>query len=102
MLLSGCSYYSAKQPYRAADGAQMLIFADMPNGNLKISINEVTVINDSILNQDKSVSGVFSHEYVNVYTSTYDGKKVLVRCKFPDRVCNVFIDGDYAANLSLK
>ncbi len=102
ILLSGCTNFTAKQPYRSVDGEQFLISADMPNGALKIRFNEIIVIDDNILNQDKSLSGAFSHKYTNVYTSTYKGKKVMARCNFPDKECDIFVDDDYAANLLLR
>ncbi len=102
LLLIGCTNFTAKQPYRTIDGEQMLISADMPNGQLKIRFNELIVINESTLNQDRSLSGAFSNKYTNVYASTYKGKKVLVRCNFPEKECDVFLDKDYAANLVLR
>lgn len=102
LLLIGCTNFTAKQPYRTIDGEQMLISADMPNGSLKIRFNEDIVINESMINQDKSISGVFSTKYTNVYTSTYKGKKVMVRCHFPEKECDVFLGRDYAANLVLR
>ena len=82
----------------------MLISANMPNGILKLWVNDVLVVDDSFLNQDKSLAAAFSRSYTNVYNGTYKGKKVMARCKFaPDvRECDVFIDGDYAANLFLR
>lgn len=104
LLLAGCTNYSAQQPYRSTNGEQMLISANMPNGMLKLWVNEVLVIDDNILNQDKSLAGAFSQSYTNVYNGTYKEKKVMARCKFaPDvRECDVFVDGDYAANLFLR
>ncbi|MTC44305.1 hypothetical protein GKR71_00425 [Providencia sp. wls1922] len=102
LLLIGCTNFTAKQPYRTINGEQMLISADMPNGYLKIRFNEEIVINESTLNQDKSISGVFSNQYTNVYTSKYRGEKVMARCHFPEKECDVFLGSDYAANLVLR
>ena len=101
---TGCTNYSAQQPYRSSNGEQMLISANMPNGVLKIWVNEILVIDDSFLNQDKSLPAAFSQNYTNVYNGTYKGRKVMARCKFSRdaKECDVFVDGDYAANLFLR
>ncbi|MBD0848740.1 hypothetical protein IMY97_22820 [Pectobacterium versatile] len=108
-FLVGCTNFSAKQPYRTQDGEQLLISANMPNGVLKLWINETLIVNEPFLNQDKSLAGVFSNSYTNVYTATYNGKKVMARCKreihtfsAPVHECDVFINGEYAANLFLR
>ncbi|MGM3162285.1 hypothetical protein ACS25C_16115 [Dickeya undicola] len=109
LILSGCTNFSAKQPYRTQDGEQLLISANMPNGVLKLWINETLIINESFLNQDKSLAGMISTNYTNVYTANYNGKKVMARCKReahfisgPSHECDVFINGEYAANLLLR
>ncbi|WP_436875816.1 hypothetical protein [Siccibacter turicensis] len=104
LLVTGCTNYSAQQPYRSSNGEQMLISANMPNGMLKLWVNEVLVIDDSFLNQDKSLSAAFSQSYTNVYNGTYKGRKVMARCKFSPgaKECDVFVDGEYAANLFLR
>lgn len=104
LLLSGCTNYSAQQPYRSSNGEQMLISANIPNGMLKLWVNDVLVVDDTILNQDKSLSSAFSQSYTNVYNGTYKGQKVMSRCKFSRDVkeCDVFVDGEYAANLFLR
>lgn len=104
LLLSGCTNYSAQQPYRSSNGEQMLISANIPNGMLKLWVNDVLVVDDTVLNQDKSLSAAFSQSYTNVYHGTYKGKKIMTRCKFSRdaKECDVFVDGDYAANLFLR
>ena len=104
LLLAGCTNYSAQQPYRSPNGEQMLISANMPNGILKLWVNDVLVVDDSFLNQDKSLSAAFAQSYTNVYKGDYKGKKVMARCKFSRdaKECDVFVDGEYAANLFLR
>ncbi|MBN3066316.1 hypothetical protein H5A21_20155 [Pectobacterium aquaticum] len=109
LFLVGCTNFSAKQPYRTQDGEQLLISANMPNGVLKLWINETLIVNEPFLNQDKSLAGAFSNSFTNVYTATYNGKKVMARCKreihtfsAPVHECDVFINGEYAANLFLR
>ncbi|MDE9452950.1 hypothetical protein [Xenorhabdus bovienii] len=109
LLLAGCTNFSAKQPYRTNDGEQLLISANMPNGVLRLSINGIFLINEPFFNQDKSLAGMFSNDFTNVYTATYNGKKVVAHCKrethafsAPDHECDVYINGEYAANLFLR
>ncbi|ABP61273.1 hypothetical protein [Enterobacter sp. 638] len=104
LLLTGCTNYSAHQPYRSSNGEQMLISANIPNGMLKLWVNDVLVVDDTILNQDKSLSAAFSQSYTNVYHGTYRGQKIMTRCKFSRdaKECDVFVDGEYAANLFLR
>jgi|SRR5471030_819319 len=109
LLLAGCTNFSAKQPYRTKDGEQLLISANMPNGVLKLWINETLIINEPFLNQDKSLPAAFSNNFVNVYSATYHDKKIMARCKretqlfsSPEHECDVFINGEYAANIFLK
>ncbi|EKN3981785.1 hypothetical protein RSJ44_004201 [Yersinia enterocolitica] len=109
LFLVSCTNFSAKQPYRAQNGEQLLISANMPNGVLKLRINETLIINEPFLNQDKSIAGALSNDFTNVYTATYNGKKVMANCKrethafsAPDHECDVFINGEYAANLVLR
>jgi len=109
LLLTGCTNFSAQQPYQTNDGEQLLISGNMPNGVLKLRINETLIINEPFLNQDKTLTGVFSTDFTNVYTASYKGKKVMARCdrktnafSAPDHTCEVFINGEYAANLTLR
>lgn len=109
LLLAGCTNFSAKQPYRTQDGEQLLISANMPNGVLKLWVNETLIIDEPFVNQDKSLAGVFSNDFTNVYSATYQGKKIMARCKREthafsgaDHECDVFIDGEYAADLFLR
>lgn len=109
LFLVGCTNFSAKQPYRTQDGEPLLISANMPNGVLKLRINETLIIDEPFLNQDKSFAGAFSNDFTNTYTATYNGKKVMALCKrdthvfsAPTHECDVFINGEYAANLVLR
>ncbi|UUE09754.1 hypothetical protein NMX13_19290 [Dickeya zeae] len=109
LILAGCTNFSAKQPYRTQDGEQLLISANMPNNVLKLWINETLIVNESFRNQDTSLAGVMSNNFTNVYTANYNGKKVMARCKrethfisAPSHECDVFINGEYAANLFLR
>lgn len=109
LLIVGCTNYSAKQPYRTSEGEQLLISANMPSGSMKIWINETLIVNELFINQDRTFPGMFSSDFTNVYTTKYKGKDVLARCKRathafskPDHECDVFIDGQYAANLFLR
>lgn len=109
LLMVGCTNYSAKQPYRTSDGEQLLISANMPSGSMKIWINETLIVDELFINQDRTFPGMFSSDFTNVYTAKYKGKDVLAKCKRtthafskPDHECDVFIDGQYAANLFLR
>jgi len=104
LFLAGCTNFSAQQPYRSANGERMVISANMPNGMLKLWVNDVLVVDDTSLNQDKSLAAAFSQSYTNVYNGTYKGQKVMARCKFSrdSRECDVFVDGEHAANLFLR
>ena len=108
LLLAGCTNFSAKQPYRTQGGEQLLISANMPNGVLKLWVNETLIVNEPFVNQDKSLAAAFNNDFTNVYLATYQSKKVMARCKrethafsSPEHECDVFIDGEYAANLFL-
>lgn len=109
ILLNGCSNLSAKAPYRTQDGEYMIINANMPAGNLKLWINDQLLIDEPFINQDKSLSGILSDEYTNVYNRMYKNKKVMVRCSrksngfsSPLHECDVFINNEYAAKLFLR
>jgi len=109
LFLASCTNFSAKQPYRTQDGEKLLISANMPNGVLKLWVNETLIINEPFVNQDKSFAAVFSNNFTNVYSATYQSKKVMARCKQETHAfsglaheCEVFIDGEYAANLFLR
>lgn len=109
LILSGCTNFSAKQPYRAVDGEQMLISANMENGSLKLWVNDTMIVNEPFMNQDKSLAGAFSTSFTNVYNRNYKGKLVMARCSTkpnalsaPDMECDVFVNGEHAANLFLR
>jgi len=108
LLLVSCTNFSAKQPYRTEDGEQLLISANMPNGVLKLWVNETLIVNEPFVNQDKSFAAALNNDFTNVYLTTYQNKKVMARCKrethafsSPEHECDVFINGEYAANLFL-
>lgn len=108
-LLAGCAHQTAQQPYRAPDSEKYLIHAEMQNLVLKMWINDTMIIDEPFVNQDKRFSAVFNTDFTNVYTRTYKNKKVMARCKRtthafsgPDHECDVFIDGDFAANLFIR
>lgn|GEM_PF-4598847 len=96
LILSGCTTYSAQQPYRSPDNEKMIISAIMPNGQFSLYVNGEEIIKDSVLNFGKT------------FTGHYKNKSVAANCEMKrgmmenDYHCNVFVDGDYAASLNLK
>jgi len=94
--LSACAVISARQPYRTADGAEILITSTMRGGKLAIYINGKPVIEDSIINFGKPMKG------------TWSTSEVTALCKHKSHwfstedECDVFIDGKFAANLYMR
>ena len=96
LALVGCSTTTARQPYRASNGNDLLIVGAMQAGKVIISINGQPVIQDTILNFGRPFRGAYGSGDV---TATCKHTKHFFTV---ENECDVFLDGKFAANLYLR
>ena len=94
MMVGGCATTAPKQPFKDDQGNTLMVSGSQAFAQITIYVNGETVIENATVNREM--------------VSTYEGKKVRALCEqhtgliSSDFECDVYIGGEYAANLYFR